>query len=342
MNFRKLIAAVVAAMFVGGVFGQAASLGTPLATVKLIRTEIITEQSFKQAIQKLEAIQGRALTEDERKKLLDDKINEILFLQMCERDGIRITDSELDTYINQMKAQLGAGVTDEQFGKYLNAQGITLDALKKAYKNQLLLQKWISTAKAAEIKAIPPVSADEIIKSYEMYRYKLIRPDTVRISFLYYPFKDKTDAEKKKAYDLMKGLLTKIQKNTESFDALRLKSQEGGYLANRDSVYFEKTDVFMQQFGKSVYDAVFTLKDKEYSGLIETDTGIWIIYRYEYYPQRQLEMTDNMKIGQSGTVQDYLGQMLLQQRQNDFMQKTLAELFEKLRKQAEIKIIGKP
>ncbi len=341
MKCKRLLAVLLAALFLGSMWGQSSSLGTPLATVKLIRTEIITEQAFKQDVQKLEAAMGRQLTEEERKKLLDDKINEILFLQMCERDGIRITDSELDAYINQMKMQLG-NVTNEQFEKYLNAQGITLDALKKAYKNQLLLQKWVTTAKANEIKAIPPISADEVLKAYEMYRYKLVRPDTVRISFLYYPFKDKTDVEKKKAYEIMRGLLTKLQKNQETFDALRLKSQEGGYLANKDSVYFEKSDVFMQQFGKAVYDTVFSLKEKEMSGIIETETGLWIIMRYEFYPQKQLELTDNMKIGQTGTVQDYLGQLLLQQRQNEFMQKILAELFEKLRKQAEIKIIGKP
>ena len=106
--------------------------------------------------------------------------------------------------------------------------------------------------------------------------------------------------------------------------------------------YIEKSDVFMQQFGKPVYDTVFSLKEKEISGIIETETGLWIITRYEFYPQKQLELTDNMKIGQTGTVQDYLSQMLLQQRQNEFMQKILSELFEKLRKQAEIKIIGKP
>jgi len=341
MKLHRSIAVMLTALFLGSLWAQSSSLGTPLATVKLIRTEIITEQAFKQDVQKLEAAMGRALTEEERKKLLDDKINEILFLQMCERDGIRITDSELEAYINQMKAQLG-GVTNEQFEKYLNAQGITLEALKKAYKNQLLLQKWITTAKANEIKAIPPITADEILKAYEMYRYKLVRPDTVRISFLYYPYKEKTDAEKKKAYELMKSLLTKLQKNQETFDSLRLKSQEDGYLANKDSVYFEKSDVFMQQFGKPVYDTVFSLKEKEISGIIETETGLWIITRYEFYPQKQLELTDNMKIGQTGTVQDYLSQMLLQQRQNEFMQKILSELFEKLRKQAEIKIIGKP
>ncbi|HON88359.1 MAG TPA: SurA N-terminal domain-containing protein [Spirochaetia bacterium] len=341
MKPKRLLAVIVTVMFLGTIWGQSSSLGTPLATVKLIRTEIITEQAFKQDVQKLEAAMGRSLTEDERKKLLDDKINEILFLQMCERDGIRIADSELDAYINQMKMQLG-NISNEQFEKYLNAQGITLDALKKAYKNQLLLQKWVTTAKANELKAIPPISADEILKAYEMYRYKLVRPDTVRISFLYYPFKEKTDAEKKKAYELMRGLLTKLQKNQETFDSLRLKSQEDGYLANKDSVYFEKSDLFMQQFGKQVYDTVFSLKEKEMSGIIETETGLWIIMRYEFYPQKQLELTDNMKIGQTGTVQDYLGQLLLQQRQTEFMQKVLSELFEKLRKQAEIKIIGKP
>jgi parvulin-like peptidyl-prolyl isomerase len=316
------------------------SLAAPMATVKLTKTEIITEKLFKDDVAKIEATRGKVLTADEKKAYLDDVINDILFYQMCDRDGIKVSEGEIDSYISKLRAQRPAGETEPQFAAYLATQGIPYADLRSYYRKQVLIQRWLMTAKAAEVAAIPPVQTSEILTTYDLYKARLVRPDTVKLSFLFYQYKDKTTAERNKAIDVMKGLSEKLAKN-ESFDVLRLKAQEGGYAANKEPVYFERTDVFLSQFGKSFFDTAFSLQDGSNSAAFETDAGWWIIRRMEFLPQRQLELSDPYRLGQVGTVQDYITQVLAKQKESEFLQTTFSALFTKLRTQAEIKILGK-
>jgi len=311
-----------------------------MATVKLTKTEIITEKLFKEDVAKIEATRGKVLTADEKKAYLDDVINDILFFQMCDRDGIKVSEGEIDSYISKLRAQRPAGETEPQFAAYLATQGIPYADLRSYYRKQVLIQRWLVSAKSAEVAAIPTVQINEILATYDLYKARLVRPDTVKISFLFYQYKDKTPAERTKATEIMKGLSEKLSKN-ESFDVLRLKAQEGGYAANKEPVYFERSDVFLTQFGKAFFDTVFSLQDGTNSTAFETDAGWWIIRRMEFLPQKQLELSDSYRLGQAGTVQDYITQVLAQQKESEFLKVTFNALFTKLRSQAEIKILGK-
>ncbi len=316
------------------------SLGAPMATVKLTKTEIVTEKLFKEDIAKIEATRGKVMTPDEKKAYLDDVINDILFYQMCDRDGIKVSEGEIDSYIAKLRAQRPAGETEQQFSAYLSTQGIPYADLRSYYRKQVLIQRWLMSAKTAEMAAIPPVQTSEILATYDLYKARLVRPDTVKLSFLFFQYKDKTAAERAKATEIMKGLSDKLAKN-ESFDVLRLKAQEGGYAANKEPVYFERSDVFLTQFGKTFFDTAFSLQDGTNSAAFETDAGWWIIRRIEFLPQKQLELSDSYRLGQVGTVQDYITQVLAKQKESEFLQTTFNALFVKLRAQAEIKILGK-
>lgn len=342
---KKLLALFAAAFVLAGpLFSQAlggSALGAPLATVKLTKTEIIADKNFRADVAKVEALRGSPLTEAERRSFLDDVINDILFFQMCDRDGIKVADSEVEAYIAKVRSQLGASVTNAQFEAYLASQGIMIADLRTYYRKQILVQRWLMSAKSAEIAAIPPVSVAEILKTFELYKSRLVRPDTARIGFLFVPYKDKTDAEKAKAVASVKALSDRLAKG-ESFDALRLGAVEGQYGASKDYIYFEKSEAFLGQFGTKFYDTVFSLKDGTYSAPFETEAGWWIVRRVDFYPQRQLELSDPYKLGQTQTVEAYITQLLAQQRESEFMSRAFKELFEKLRAQAEIKILGKP
>lgn len=322
-------------------FAQAISLGVPMATVRLTKTEIITEQQYRTELAKIERMGGRALTQDEKQEFLYSMIDDLLFLQMCERDNIRVSDAEVTAYINQVKSQLGTNVTDQQFESYLVSQGLTLAELRVMYRKQLLLQKWISTAKAAEIAALKPVSAQEVLEAYELYKARLVRPDTARIAFVFFEFKERTEAERRRGAELMRSLSDRVTRGQESFDSIRLRAAQGGYQANPSAVYFAKNDDSLQVFGKLFFDTVFSLKDGEVSAPFETANGWWLVRRIEFFPQKQLELSDPLTLGQTGSVQDYLSMQLAQQRQNEFLSRILAELSRSLRSQADIKITGR-
>lgn len=316
------------------------ALGTPLATVRLTKTEIISEKQFRDDLAKIEELRKIKLSDADRKTFFDSVVNDILFYQMCERDGIKVSDAEVDAYLTQVKGQLGPNVTNQQFEAYLASQGIPVADLRSYYRKQILLQRWLMTARSKEIAAIPPIGIDEVIKTYELYKSRLVRPDTVRIAFLFFPYQERTEAERTRGAALMRDLSERLSRG-EAFDTLRLRAQGAGYTASRDAIFFERSEAFIGQFGQKFFDTVFSLQDGSNSAPFENEAGWWIIRRMEYYPQRQLELSDTYRLGQPGSVQEYIGQLLAQQRENDFIKKTLEELFVQLRRQADIKIIGK-
>ncbi|MBU0934652.1 MAG: SurA N-terminal domain-containing protein [Spirochaetes bacterium] len=338
--FKRVLIFIVVMLAAVNLAAQAISLGAPLATVRLTKTEIITQQQYRAELAKVERMGGRSLTADEKQEFLYSMIDDILFLQMCERDGIRITEAEVTAYINQAKSQLGSNVSDQQFEAYLTGQGIALADLRSLYRKQILLQRWITSTKAAEIAAIPQVGPQDVLDAYELYKSKLVRPDTARIAFVFYEFKDTTEAERRKGLELMRTLAQNVSNGRESFDAIRLRASQGGYQANPSPVYFAKNDEALQVFGKKFYDVVFALADGAVSEPFDTEKGYWLVKRLEFFPQKQLELSDPVAFGQSNTVQEYLTQQLAQTRQNDFLNKVLADLSRTLRAQAEIKITG--
>lgn len=341
MTKRSFITLALSLLALSGLVAQAIGLATPLATIRLTKTEIITEQQYRTELAKVEAMRGQALTADEKREFLDSMIDDILFLQMCDRDGIRVSDAEVNAYINQAKSQLGQNVTDQQFEAYLSSQGIAIADLRSYYRKQLLLQRWLTTAKAAEIAALPQVSADDVLQAYDLYKSQLVRPDTARIAFVFYQFKEDSEAERRKGAELMRGLSERIRNGQESFDSIRLKASQGGYAANNSAVYFVKDQVHLQQFGRTFYDTVFSLADGAVSAPFETPQGWWLIRRMEFFPQKQLELSDPIQLGQNGTVQDYLAMQLAQQRQNTFISRALSDLSRSLRAQAEVRITGR-
>ncbi len=341
---KRLFAIVITCIMGTALWAQpmsGTSLGAPIATVKLVKLEVIPEKSFREDLLKLETSRGKALTPEERRAYLDDVVNDLLFYQMCERDGVKVSDGEIDSYIAKLRSQRPAGESEQQFAAFLATQGMPYADLKTYYKKQVLIQRWLMANKSAEIAAIPAVTTDEILTTYDLYKARLVRPDTVKLAFIFSQYKEKSAAERTRSAEVMKGLTERLAKG-ESFDVLRLKSQEGGYAASKEPVFFERTDLFMSQFGKEFFDMAFSMKDGTNSIAFETEAGWWIIRRLEYLPQRQLELSDPYRLGQAGTVQDYIAQLLAKQRESAFLQETFSALFQKLRGQSEIKILGKP
>jgi parvulin-like peptidyl-prolyl isomerase len=268
---------------------------------------------------------------------------------MCERDGIKASDAEVNSAIAQSKAQfssqLGKAVSDAEYESLLASQGTSLADLRTYFRKQILLQRWISTAKAAEIKAIPPITSDEILRNYELLKSKLVQPESARIALAYYTFAADTEAERDKGAQTIRSIQDRLAKG-ESFDSVRLKAVELSYSASRDLLVPktpEGTQV-MAGFGinRDQFDMIFALRDGTNTAPFQTKSGWFIARKFETFPQKQLELSDPIAPGQTVTVQNYIAQGLAQQRQSEFLSKTLQELKATLRSQAEVKIIGKP
>jgi len=319
------------------IFGQT-SIDKPAATLKLTRLEVISSRLFKADIEKLESAAGKKLGDDLRRQVLENRINGMLFFQFCEREKILAPENEINAALSQLKANLGPGADDAKLEVLLRSQGILLDA-KTYARQQILLKYFIQTKRADDLKSVREPTADDILKSYELLKSQLVRPDTVRVSVLYAEYRNMGAEEKKKAADAIKQASQQLRTAPGKFDELMLKASESGsILKATTAVLVEKTPQYLELYGRQFMDTVFGLKANDLSEIIENEAGIQIVRVNEVLPQKQLGLSDPVPGQPNATVQDLIKYNIAMERQNAVLQKIQDGLVAQLRKEATVKI----
>jgi parvulin-like peptidyl-prolyl isomerase len=337
---RPILAAALCFLAVISAMAQT-SIDKPAATLKLIRQEVISVRQYKSGVEKVEAAVGQKLSAEQRKQFLDKMIDDYLFMQYCEREKILVSDAEVGAALAQMKSSLGPGADDAKLEIALRGQGIFLDA-KTYAKEQLLLQSYLKTRKADELKAIQPPSSDEILKAYELYKSQLVRPDTLRVSVIFVDLRTIAGAEdKRKAADALRQAAGQIKGSSSKFDEVSLKAGDPGSLIKANSnFYIEKTPQAVATYGNQLIDAAFKMKAGEVSDLLENEAGLQILRVNEILPQKMLSLSDPLPGNPKATVQDYLKYVIGTQRQNEVLGKIQSDLHDLLRKQATVQIFS--
>jgi len=334
---KRSFAFALLCMAASAAFAQV-SIDKPAATIKLIRQEVISVRQFKADIDKIEASAKQKLSAEQRKQLLDSKINGMLFSQYCEREKIIVSDAEVSQALGQMKASLGQGASDAKLEEAMRAQGVFLDA-KTYVRQQLLLQSYIKTRKAEQLKSIKEPSSDEVLKAYELYKSQLIRPDMVRASVIFVDFRGLNADQKKKSSDELRAVAQALKASPSRFDEYVLKASDAGSLYKATpTFYVEKTPQGQAIYGAAFIDKIFQLKVGELSGLIENEAGLQIVRVNEILPQKQLALSDSLPNNPQATVQDYLKMNLFQQRQAQVLSAIQNELVAQLRKEGSVKV----
>lgn len=135
MNFGWLL---VLAIAVGGLFWMYKSNNFPISAVvgmKPVWRHQVNQNLYKQG--------GKAE--------VDNEVTELLVKDELSREGIKVTDAEVTSKIESIKASLGAG---QDLNTLLAARGMTMDDVKR----QLVLQMGIEKALASKVS----VSDDEV------------------------------------------------------------------------------------------------------------------------------------------------------------------------------------
>lgn len=312
----------------------------PAAVVKLVKTEPITVKQLKAETAKLEAQTKRTLSAADRRKVLDLLIDAKLVMQAAERDKLTVTDNEVNAQLNPqidrlkaaMKARLGREPNDKEIDDAIKAEtGYALAEFREQMKQQLTYQKYLTTKKRAEFEAIKPPTEAEIASTYELYKTRFIRPDTVRLSVIFVARGDGADGYQK-AKDAAEKLRAEIGGNASKFDEVALRSQlpNAGFQADGNT-YLEKSAEAQQVVGAEFMATVFALKVGEVSSVLETPRGFQLVKVTETYAQKILELGDPYKLGARGTVREYIGQTLFQQTQQKVIETATAALVKELR-----------
>jgi parvulin-like peptidyl-prolyl isomerase len=306
------------------------------ATVNLTKTEAITVGQLRTEVQRMEKASGKALTRAERLQVLDVIINERLVIQAAERDRIMITENEVNQQMQQLRnvlsQQLGRQPTEAEFAQaVMNESGLDVQTFREQLRRQLVVQKYLMAKKGDIINSVKIPTEEEISSEYTLLRGELVRPETIRFSMiqvLYGP----DAASRTKAKTLADSLIREINNDPAKFDEVAQRSvvPNSGYQAG-DAGYLPRNQEARNYVGQAFMDIAFSLKQGQVSRLIEGQQGYQIIKVTENYAGKQLELTDILQFGTRITVRDYIGQGLLNQRQQAVLKQASEEVIKDLR-----------
>jgi hypothetical protein len=320
-----------------GALGAQTTIDKPAATIKLTRQEVISVRQIRADVERLEKASGLTFTAEQRKQVLDARINSLLFVQFCEREKIVVTDADVSGAFTQMKASLGPKATDADFENQLRASGVFVEP-KVYIRQRLLFENYVQTKRAAELKAaLQQPTADEILKAYELAKSSLVRPDTLRVSVLYVDTRGKSDADAKKAKATLDGISAALKVNPDKFDEYALRASDAAGYKAISSLYLEKTNQNRTLFGAELFDAAFKLKAGDISAVVQSPTGYRIMRANEFLPQKQLGLSDTVPGNQNMTIQQFIAYQVASDKEAKFMDKLEADLIAKLRSEAVIK-----
>jgi len=298
--------------------------------------EPITVKQYRTEVERVEKQTGRALSAAEKRQVLDLMINERLAMQAAERDKLTVTDNELNQQITQLRASmaqsLGRQPTDAEFAQAAkNETGLEMPAFREQLRKQLTIQKYIMDKKKDSFSNIKEPTDQEIQNSYVLAKSQLVRPDTVRFSMIQVPFNDAVT--KAKAKTIADRLVREIGTSPARFDEALLKGQVANaeYQAG-DGGYLPRNMQAQQVVGIEFINTAFSLKQGEVSKLMESPYGFQLIKITETYEQKNLELNDIFQLGTRITVRDYIGNSILQERQQAAIEQATQEIVAELRK----------
>lgn len=198
----------------------------------------------------MEISEGQTMGSHYESNLLDQMIMDLLLVDAAEKEGVTITDEELQGELDNFKSYLE---TDEKYQQFLESYGMSEDYLKESLRKEYLINHYLSI----KIENLQP-SEEELQTLFNDLKMN----ESVRASHILV----KTEDEAKDVIDrLNKGegfeeLAKELSKDTAS-------AQKGG-----DLDYFEYTDM-VQPFS----EAAFSMEVGEISEPVQSEFGYHII-----------------------------------------------------------------
>ena len=327
--FFLTVAVTVSAQRSSQKSGQSSDL-TPLAVIKHNKSETITAKQLRSRIEFLKKETGvPEFTTEQKKQILDSLISEKLVAQAAAKEGILISDSQVNAaFLNTFRQQLGQDVSESQLSDFIERQtgktlsvymkdqtGMSLEEYKDYLKNQLVAQQYVFKKKEAELKKV--VATDEEIRSaYEMNKSAFVWNDMSKLFLVMVP----KGSDAASAKTLAESLRSQYKANKSAEDKIKL-SEDNGKKYQAGYLVVAKTSAQAQQLGWS-YDKLMELfgRNKGYvSELSVTDNDYQFYCVVDKYNAKMLELIDVVEPDSTITVYDYIKQRLTAQKQSQFL-----------------------
>ncbi|MBI9100862.1 MAG: peptidylprolyl isomerase [Spirochaetales bacterium] len=347
-KFKPLLIITLLLAITTSLTAQISFLDKTVATVNLNKPERISQIQLNNQVEEVETLRaqmGQAGSVD-RRQVLELLISDILLKQALERDNVRVSSTEVDEAVNQQKAQIEAQnnvrLTDEQFKNAVESQtGASWDEFRSQLELQIAQQRYLLEKKAdvLEEARIPP-TYQEINMFYRKNRNEFSNPDIVRFSHIFISTVNLSASQRSDALRQAEEAYRKYTNGTDfqqlvmeyTDDEQRMyRGGDAGYMAINDT----RPGAY---FGQDFVDKVFLMDKGDVSSVLTSKLGYHIVKVTEYHPAKLLALTDTISPESTETVQEYIAQLLIGQKNQLILQKALEQLIEELKSQAEINI----
>ncbi len=348
-KFKAIVAIVFALSLPSQAFSAPFSLfsapSQAMASVTVAgKTEIITKSDLDAKVREYKEL-GVDNTEDE---VLDVLINDKVFLMSAERDGVRVTDSEVNERLNQarkqIEAQLGRALSDSEFDEYVisSTSGISsVDEYKEELKKVLLVDKYVRSKKGAELDKVAIISDSEVSTFYRRNKTQFVNPEYIRVSHVFARKSDDVSANSK-ALEKLKSVLTDIKSGIITFERAVSQYSEDSDSVPRGGDIGSVTSNATNVLGDHFVDVVFTLEAGDIAPeVVESTQGYHIVKATAHVDPKFLGIDDYITPDSNMTVREYIRSYLQQQKAQDDYADTVNSFVDELKQSARITYANK-
>lgn len=331
-------------LFLVAAGASAQILDRPVAVVRLTETVNIGRRELDAQLVVFEQQLGRQLQEAEKRQILDALVNDALLLQAASRAGIRVTQEEIQNYLNVQRQQwsqaIGTVLTEEQFRAQVERQtGDSWSAFVADVTDELIKLKYVRQQKADLFAAQGGVTEAEVRAFYDEQATSFTNPAMISFRHVYTDLRGKSDAERQEARARLEDLRRQIRNGSLTFEQLEREALDDASISADNFGYLLRNDARSQQLlGRAFIDTVFGLEEGDVGGVFESNVALHIVLVTDKRGPRILELGDPILPGQDVTVRQQIRTLLASQKEQQALARAVEEVVDGLRGEAEVTV----
>lgn len=343
----KRVFAVIAMLLAVFSVSAASMISQPAATVNLIRNSVITVEDLNAEVERFRNAGMQNVTAQD---VLQTMINDEVFIQGAERDGIVINDRQIDSLYKQVfnnavqqAALAGQTVTEDQFQAEVIRQFGSIENYRESLKNQQILNMYLMQERGEELQNVTEPSESDIQSFFRQNQQTFFQPEAVKLSHIYMEKTGDADADAAKKVEL-EDVSSKISSGEITFEkAVQEYSEDDPSRGNGGEIGWLTVNNAQarQGWGDAFCDAVLMLDAGDISPVLESNTGYHIVKVSVHSMGKLLGLNDPVSPEDPTTVHDYIYQVLYTRNSQIAASQALESLLAELRGEARINILYK-
>jgi parvulin-like peptidyl-prolyl isomerase len=318
-----------------------------VATVRLEKTEPISGNQLDQTILAVEQQQGRALSDVEKKEILNQLIDQALVIQAAEADrNVIVTDEEVEQAGMRLLSQQlqamgaippGAVLTDEvQYKQVVEQQGVSIQEYEKTVRNQLLAEKYITSSNQAVFQAIGPASEEELNAEYQRRVSEFVVSDSVWFNHIFFETQGASPADVRGKEQKAREVYRRLMNSSATFAELVASESEDSVSKSRGGLIgpVMKGDAVAEQlYGIDFMNKLYLMNVGGISDVLKSNVGYHVVQITEKKAAQLLPKDDN-------EVRSYLEQIIYAAKYQRIFDEATQTVVAALRERATINYFG--